>query len=176
VAVGINLEHHSFAGHVRSRARNLGRGSAARPTPLGPEIHQYGHGYVLDDFVEQWFIHSQWFGQGRYRRSARPAAAAICKMLRRDAILLSAMVARSDYRHRDFSEAVTGHSMRGGALKIHRPASRHIVFGEKMAARRRVLNDMGTTRGDAPLVLVQRNRFDCVASFPTQQHPTPTRR
>src|SRR5580704_18958746 len=91
----------------------------ARPTPIRPEIHEYGNGNILNDFIEQRVVGREGFGNGRQGRFTFSATTSAGKMFRWNAVLLSAVAAGTNDRHTGPPLNVTNAEqwMRGGSQK-----------------------------------------------------------
>jgi hypothetical protein len=97
---GINFYDYGFAGHVGGGPCHFGSSGAARAAPIGPEIYEYGDGRVLNDFIELRIIDRERFRDGRQRRFTSSATAGVGEMFGGNAIVLSAISASANDRHR----------------------------------------------------------------------------
>jgi hypothetical protein len=99
IALRIDLYYNGSSRHVDSCARNFRSRHAAGATPGSPEINQYWNASILDDFVEQYAIHFHWLINGRQGGLAGAATAGIGQMRRRNTVLASTGLTRSNYGH-----------------------------------------------------------------------------
>jgi hypothetical protein len=65
VPVSVNFENYCIACHIFCGTRDLRCGSAARATPIGPEIDENGNAGTLDDLVKEGCINLQRFVEWR---------------------------------------------------------------------------------------------------------------
>jgi hypothetical protein len=97
---GINFYDYGLADHVGGGPCHFGSSGAARAAPIGPEIYEYGDGRVLNDFIKLRIINRERFRDGRQWRFASSATAGVGEMFGGNAIVLSAMGASANDRHR----------------------------------------------------------------------------
>jgi hypothetical protein len=48
----VDFQHDSLAGHVSGGSLHFRSSGAARPAPICPEVYEYGHRGILNDFIE----------------------------------------------------------------------------------------------------------------------------
>ncbi len=103
VRLRIHLQHQRLAGHVGRGAGHLRRGLPAGSAPTRPEVHQYRHGALRDDLVEQHCVHCQRFGKRRQRCFARSAPSCLAQVGGGHAVFLLAVGAVANHGHGIFS-------------------------------------------------------------------------
>ena len=97
----IYLEDESFARHSLRCLRDFRRCGAAGSTPGCPEVYEDGHGRVLDDLVEEGGVDGKGLGKWWQRNLAGSATTGPAEIAGCDTILLLAVIAGADGRHRD---------------------------------------------------------------------------
>ena len=96
MSFGVDLDDHSFAGHVLGSARNLRRSCAAGSTPGCPEVDQYGDLSVLSDFVKQGRIRCKRFRDRGEFRFTGTTTACVGEVSGGNTVLLAALSTSSD--------------------------------------------------------------------------------